>query len=362
MSDDERQRLRQLEQRIADIDRKIAGVPSLPLWWVGQFDQPQGPQHVFLGGDPQKTGDVVVSASLSALDAVAEPYRLSDGAAEGERRLALAKWIVAEDNPLTARVLANRLWHYHFGTGIVDTPSDFGYMGGKPTHPQLLDWLARQVHDHRWRLKPLHRQIMLSQTYRQSAAYRAEAASVDADSRYLWRFSPRRLTGGELRDTLLSVAGKLDLRPGGPGFRLYRYMQDNVATYVPLDKPGPDTYRRSIYHQNARASCVDLMTEFDCPDCAMATPRRAATTTPLQALTLMNHSFTLDMARYLAERLRKETGEDDTQRQVQRAFALALARAAGDEELAAAVALIDNHGLPAFCRGLLNCSEMIYLD
>ena len=333
MSDEERLRLQELERQIADIDSQIASVPTLPVWWVGNFQQPEESHHVFIGGDPQKKGDVVVPASLSALQDVAKPYRLSDDTAEGERRLALAEWIVAEDNPLTARVLANRIWHYHFGTGIVDTPSDFGYMGGSPTHPELLDWLARQVHDGGWRLKPLHRQIMLSQTYRQSAAHRVEAAAVDADSRYLWRFPPRRLSGGEIRDTMLTIAGKLDLREGGPGFRLYRYMQDNVATYVPLDQHGPETYRRSIYHQNARASCVDLMTEFDCPDCAMSTPRRASTTTPLQALTLMNHSFTSDMARFLAERLQREAGAEEVEGQVQRAFALALARAATDDEL-----------------------------
>jgi hypothetical protein len=362
MTDTERRRLRDLERQIAEIDAAIADVPALPVWWVGQFQQPEGPHHVFVGGDPQRKGDVVVPASLSALEEVAPTFQLSDDTAEGQRRLALAEWIVADDNPLTARVLANRLWHYHFGTGIVDTPSDFGYMGGQPTHPQLLDWLARQLHRHDWRLKPVHRLIMLSQTYRQSSTFEADAAAVDADSRYLWRFPPRRLSGEELRDTMLSVAGQLDLTLGGPGFRLYRYMQDNVATYVPLDQHGPETYRRAVYHQNARASVVDLMTDFDCPDCAMAAPRRASTTTPLQALTLMNHSFSMDMSRQLAERLRREAGADDVAAQVRRAFALALSRRPADDELAAASALIDQHGLPAFCRALLNASEMMYLD
>ena len=148
-------------------------------------------------------------------------------------------------------LLANRVWHFHFGTGIVDTPSDFGRMGGAPTHPALLDWLARQVHQNGWRLKPLHRQIMLSQTYRQSAAFRPDAARVDADSRLLWRYPPRRLSGEEVRDAMLFVAGQLDTHMGGPGFRLYRYLQDNVATYVPLDRAprltaGPSIIRTRV--------------------------------------------------------------------------------------------------------------------
>ena len=184
------------------------------------------------------------------------------------------------DNPLTARVLANRVWHYHFGAGIVDTPSDFGHMGSRPTHPELLDWLARQLLQNDWKLKPLHRTIMTSRAYRQSSEWRAAAAREDADSRLLWRFPPRRLTAEEIRDTLLSVTGKLDFTMGGPGFRLYQYQQDNVATYVPLDEVGPETYRRAVYHHNARASRVDVLSDFDCPDPAFAAPKRAATITP----------------------------------------------------------------------------------
>src|SRR6185436_7089808 len=129
---------------------------------------------------------------------------------------------------------------------------------------------------------------------------------IDADSRLLWRFPPRRLSAEEVRDTLLSVSGKLDKKMGGPGFRLYEYQQDNVATYVPLDRHGPETYRRAVYHHNARAARVDVMTDFDCPDPSFAEARRASTTTPLQALTLMNHRFALDMAQALAERLQRD--------------------------------------------------------
>jgi hypothetical protein len=149
---------------------------------------------------------------------------------------------------------------------------------------------------------------------------------------------------------------------GGPGFRLYRYLQDNVSTYIPLDEHGPETYRRAVYHQNARASLLDLLTEFDCPDNSFSAPRRASTTTPLQALTLLNHRFSIDMATGLAERLKQEAGADRTEAQVRRAFALACSREPDPNEIGAAVALISQHGLRAFCRALLNSNEMIYIQ
>ena len=337
---------------------QVSGEQS--MWWMGQFVAAEGPFHVFLGGDPQRRGETVEPASLSALESACGPYRLAIETPEGQRRLAFAKWIVQADNPLTPRVLANRLWHYHFGTGIVDTPNDFGFMGGRPTHPELLDWLARRIPENGWRLKALHKLIMTSQTYRQSSEYRPEAATLDADSRLLWRFPPRRLAAEEIRDTLLFIAGKLDLRMGGPGFQLYRYVQDNVATYTPLDEYGPETYRRTVYHQKARASLVDLVSDFDGPDCAFSAPRRAVTTTPLQALTMMNHRFTTDIASALADRLKCEAG-DDPACQIRRAFEWAYGRPAADDEIVPCLELARSHGLDAFCRALLNTSELIYL-
>lgn len=357
----QRQQQAEWNRELAQVNRQINAVPDLPVWWAGNFRPIPGPSHVFLGGDPQRTGPTVVPSSLEVLDAVVSTYRLDDQTPEGQRRQELADWIVHPDNPLTPRVLANRIWHYHFGTGIVDTPSDFGYMGGQPTHPELLDWLASQLQQHDWRWKPLQRLILLSQTYRQSSAYRPQAARVDADSRLLWRFPPRRLSAEEIRDTLLTIADRLDLQPGGPGFRLYRYLQDNVATYIPLDEHGSETYRRAVYHQNARSSVMDLLTEFDCPDNAFAAPRRASTTSPLQALTMLNHRFSLDMADAFAERLQRETESQDAADQVQRAFALAYGRSADAIEQDAAVAVVERYGLRAFCRALLNSNELIYL-
>jgi hypothetical protein len=351
----EQARLDGLNRQMAAVQAQTNRLPKLPQVWAGLFTQPKEPTRLHKGGDPMKPGDVVVPASLSVLSEATPAYTLPADAPEGERRLALARWIT-QGNPLTARVLANRVWQWHFGTGLVDTPSDFGFLGSRPTHPELLDYLARRLIDHGWRLKELHREILLSRTYLQSAEHRADGNAADAASRLLWRFPPRRLGAEEIRDTMLAVAGKLQLEPmGGPGFRLYKHTQNNVSTYFPLDQHGPETYRRAVYHQNARASVVDLLTDFDFPDIAFAAPVRANTTTPLQALTLFNHRFTLDMATALAER--QEAGDE-----VGSAYRLAFQRAPTAAERAAAEALVASQGRRALCRALLNANELLFLD
>ena len=370
MTKAEIQEKRKLRSALAAVNGEISRVPSLPSVWMGtrSADDAQGPFHVFVGGSPQKRGATVVPASLSTLSRVAPVYELRAEADESHRRKALADWITHPENPLTTRVLANRLWHYHFGTGIVDTPSDLGYMGGRPTHPRLLDFLAIRLQEGGYRIKAMHRLIMLSDTYQQSSQYREKAANIDGDARLLWRFPPRRLSAEEVRDTLLHIAGKLatsdspdnPVPDGGPGFRLYRFMQDNVSTYTPLAKHGVETYRRAIYHQNARASVIDLMTDFDQPDCTFSAPKRAATTTPLQALTMLNHSFVIDMSAALADRLQREMGDDDFAK-LQRAFQLCYSREAQGDEVAACTQFIRDYGVEAFCRVLLNTSELIYL-
>jgi hypothetical protein len=258
-------------------------------------------------------------------------------------------------------VLANRVWQHHFGAGIVATPSDFGFMGEAPTHPELLDWLARRLIAERWRLKPLHKLIVMSRTYRQSSGHRDGAARVDGESRLLWRFPTRRLAAEEIRDTILFVSGKLDERRGGPGFRLYEYSRDNVATYTPLANFGTETFRRSVYHQNARASRVDFLSDFDAPDCAFSTARRVPTTTPAQALVMLNHAFAVQMAEALADRVVDERGAAGVAAQVDRAFELVLGREAESTEREAGRALVERYGLRALCRALLNSSELIYL-
>lgn len=353
---DEKIQLTALNKQIATVQAAINAIPPLPQAWVGNHTERAGRTFVDKGGDPMKPGDAVQPASLQVLDQITHAYELSEDAPQSERRLALARWITSDANALTARVLSNRVWQYHFGTGLVDTPSDFGYLGSQPTHPELLDYLAQRLIHHGWKLKPLHREILLSRTYRQSGSYRQEAAQADQDARLLWRFPPRRLTAEEIRDTLLATAGQLRLTPsGGPGFRLYKVMQNNVSTYSPLDQHGPETYRRAVYHQNARASVVDVLNDFDLPDISFASPRRANTTTPLQALTLLNHSFTLDMAAALSARLEKTDP-------VTHAYSLAFQRKPTAQEQKSAAFFLRTYGTTAFCRSLLNANELIYLE
>lgn len=362
LTDEDREELAAIRKELAQVNRRLAEMPELPVVWVGNrnAEDAKGPFHLFVGGSPKRKGEAVVPASLSTLGDTVPAYELPSDAPESERRLELADWIASPDNPLTLRVLANRLWHYHFGIGIVDTPNDFGYMGGRPSHPELLDYLAVRLRENDWKIKDLHRLIMTSETYRQASTWREEAAKVDGDSRLLWRFPPRRLSAEEIRDTILVVAGKLDKTMGGPGFRLFHFMQDNVCTYEPLDEHGPETYRRAVYHQNARASVVDLMTEFDQPDCTFSAPERAETTTPLQALTLMNHDFTMDMAGALAERITR--GGDDPASQVREAYRILYQREPEPEEMERLKPAITEIGPVAVARALINSSELIFLD
>lgn len=358
----DQQQLPKIDEHIAEADRQIAALPVPPMLPVGRFEQPAADQFVFERGDAQRKGPRVMPASMNTLADATKGFDLPADAPEKTRRLALARWLVAADNPLTPRVIANRIWLHHFGTGIVATPNDFGYMGVPPTHPELLDWLARSLIDNGWHLKQLHRLIVMSQAYRQSSEYHENAAKVDADSRLLWRFPPRRLAAEEIRDSMLFVSGKLDERMGGPGFRLYQYARDNVASYTPLETFGPETFRRSVYHQNARASRIDLLSDFDAPDCAFSASRRVPTTTPAQALALMNHSFTLTMAESLAEQLKREAAEGTPAAQVRLAFELLYGRPPVERESAAAVELVNRVGLRAFCRAMLNSNEFIYLN
>lgn len=361
--EEEATRKRELERELALTKKEISKLPTLRTAWLGKRSEEdgEGPFHIFIGGSPQRLGSEVMPASLSTLSEVTPEFELPSESPEARRRVELAAWITHPENPLTPRVLANRVWHYHFGTGIVNTPNDFGYMGGRPTHPELLDYLALELVAGDWKLKALHKKIMTSKVYRQSSDWREDGGEVDSDSRLLWRFPPRRLSAEEIRDTILAVTGKLNPKMGGPGFRLYHYMRDNVSTYEPLDEHGPETYRRAVYHQNARASVVDLMTDFDQADCTLSTPRRSETTTPLQALTMMNHQFTIDMAESMTDRVER-MGASRPEDQVRQVFGLAYQRDPDQDEIRVASKVIEDHGLRALCRAVLNSSELLYLD
>ncbi|MEZ6110593.1 MAG: DUF1553 domain-containing protein [Pirellulaceae bacterium] len=291
---------------------------------------------------------------------------------EGDRRAALAAWITHPDNPLTRRVIVNRMWHHHFGRGIVETPSDFGFGGARPTHPELLDWLAGQLLANAWSLKSLHRMMVTSQAYRQHSypgALSDDAVNkgavnpwdIDADNRWLWRMNPRRLDAESLRDTVLSITGKLNPHMFGPGYRDFTYQEAYAPIYTYITPNSPDMWRRSIYRFVVRSTPHRFMTTLDCPNPANLTPRRLQTTTALQSLAMLNNDFMLKQAEYLAKRISTEVG-DESSGQVERAFQLVFARRPTADEHAASLKLIDETGLFQFCRMLLNANEFVYID
>jgi len=357
LNDATRTEYRTLEQRQKTAQKRLNAIPKPPTAYIGKFESPKEPIYLLKRGSVMDRGDTIAPESLSTLDTA--PFHFTHDTPEQDRRLAFARWITHSTNPLTPRVIVNRLWQHHFGKGIVATPSDFGFNGERPTHPELLDYLATRLHAHGWRWKPLHREILLSMTYRQSSANHAANARIDGDARYLWRFPPQRLEAEAIRDSILAVSGRLDRAMGGPGFRLYRYTVDNVATYYPLEQFGPETFRRAVYQTAARSVRSELLGQYDCPDSSLPEPKRFVTTSPLQALALLNNSFLLDQSRFFAQRLEREAAA--TPQRIDRAFHLAFGRAPGNEEQQAAAQLIAQHGLAAFCRALLNSNEFIYV-
>lgn len=343
------------EARLKDAEAQLKLVAPLPLAYAGVFKQPTEPVYLLKGGAVMQRGEAVAPASLSTLRHAS--FSLPVDAPEQEARLAFARWLADDRNPLTPRVIVNRLWHYHFGQGLVATPSDFGYNGERPSHPALLDHLAQRLLAHHWRLKPLHKEILLSAAYQQASTYNPAAARIDASARLLWRFPPQRLQAEALRDAMLAVSGSLNPERGGPSFRLYKYTVDNVATYFPLDQFGPETYRRSVYAESARSIPNELLTVFDCPDSSLPEPRRVSTTSPLQALTLLNHGFTVRMAEALDKRLARMA----TRERIEQAFLLAYGRPAEPEEISESMRLIEKHGFVHFARALFNTNEFLYV-
>ena len=306
-------------------------------------------------GSALKPRGAVRPGGIAALAGVSPEFNLPEDAPGEARRLALAQWITSPQNPLFARAVVNRVWYWHFGRGLVATPSDLGKNGGHPSHPELLDWLAGWFRDQGWSLKKLHRLILTSAAWRQSSCGTAPAALYA-------RMDRRRLTAEELRDAILVTAGVLNPAPGGPPFQDFRMEnKHNTMHYHPEEKDTPDVNRRSIYRMWARGGAQPFLNAFDCPDTSVSTPVRSATTTPLNALTLLNSRFTFTMADHLAARLQKEAGADPSA-QIDRLFLLAAGRPAGPEEREACLATASAHGLAAVCRVVLNTNAFLTVE
>ncbi len=322
------------------------------------------------------------------------PTVLSSGAdlSPENRRRQLAEFIASPENPLTARVIVNRIWKYHFGAGIVRTTSDFGITGDRPSHPELLDWLAvRFVNGNEpdqqataWRFKAMHKLILMSNTYRQSSADNEAGMAKDNDNRLLWRFNPRRLEAEAIRDSILAVSGKLNPQMFGPG--IYPRIDPDIVNTGsrprwPLDaRDDHDTFRRSIYIFVKRSVLLPLAEVFDCPVTVVSTPNRPTSTVSPQALAMMNNEFILEQAKFLAERISREAGNAPANRQsrmIDRAFRLTLLRSPSAREAEWSASFIGkqtegyvrrNDSTPEasamrdFCHALLNLNEFLYID
>ncbi len=338
----------------ARLEAEAASLEARQTVFGGTFGRPEK-THLLHRGDAEQPKEEVPPAVLSALGDLQLPM----DAPERERRLALAEWIADPAHPLTARVAVNRIWQGHFGIGLVETANDFGRVGARPSHPELLDWLAAEFVRSGWSVKHLHRLIVLSETYRQSGAVRAEAQAKDADVRLLWRFPSRRLEAEPLRDSILAVSGQLNLKTGGPGFDLFQ-SRGGLSGFPPVENFAGEGLRRMIYAHKIRMEPDSIFGAFDCPDAGQSVSRRRQSTTPIQALNLFNSRFVIDQADALAARARAEAG-DDPEAQVRRVYQLAYGRAPGPEELADALAVVAEHRLATLCRAVFNSNEFLFI-
>jgi hypothetical protein len=373
----------QLEREIRELERnRPVRLPTvLGLTDAGPTAEPT---RLLIRGDAHHPGDVIEPGFLQAIDAKPPEITPPPGGKTTGRRLALARWIASPGNPLTARVMVNRLWQGHFGRGLVGTPSDFGAMGEEPELPELLDWLAAEFVARGWSVKAMHRVIVTSAAYRQGGGWDESAATADSANALHWRMPPRRLEAEAIRDAALSVAGVLNPALGGPSVRPPIDKAVLAGQSVPgrgwnVSK-GDAAYRRSIYVHVKRTLPLPELEVLDAPSPDEPCPRRSVTTTAPQALTFLNSAFWHDVAARLADRLRREAGTD-AGAQARRAFALAFGREASADEVARAVAFLqsqarligerpdpadradpDAEALRSFCLALLNANEFVTVD
>jgi hypothetical protein len=320
------------------------------------------PISILSRGDVTKPLKEVGPGAIASIPGITARLELAPNHGEAERRAALAKWLTDPANPLTWRVMANRVWQYHFGRGLVDTPNDFGRMGQLPTHPDLLDYLACELRDHQ-SLKRLHKLIAMSATYRQASTSHAANAQIDGDNRYLWRQNRRKLEAEAVRDSILSAAGKLDLRMGGPSFQDFVIEKPEHSPHYQYhlhDPEDPRAHRRAVYRFVVRSKQQPFMAALDCADPSLAVEKRNETLTPQQALALLNNKLAVAMARHFAARVEK-LGRDEGER-VTAAMRLALARDPTPMERDALAAHAKEHGLANACRVILNLNEFVFVD
>lgn len=276
----------------------------------------------------------------------------------------MASWLIDSRNLLTWRSIVNRVWQYHFGRGLVETPNDFGRMGSQPTHPKLLDWLAVTFRDRGGSLKDLHRLIVTSSVYRQSSRHDARFAEIDGDNRHLWRMNRRRLDAESLRDGVLLVAGKLDREMGGPSVKQFVESPGIHVTpkvdYEAFDIDRPEQRRRSVYRFVFRTLPDPFLEALDCPDAAQLTPVRTNSMSALQALALLHDRFMVRMSEHLAARAQGMSGDLDEQ--VRAVYGWTLQRQPTSRETRAVTDYAAKHGLANACRIVLNSNEFMFVN
>lgn len=367
---------RELEQQISKLEARRRPEPRIrALWSRGE----PSPSYVLGRGDYLTPGRPVEPGVPAVLSDDSNPFvvrRPWPGAASTGRRLAFAKWLTHPDHPLTARVMVNRVWLHHFGRGIVPTPGNFGKAGSPPTHPELLDWLAQEFVRQNWSLKALHRLIVTSAVYRQSADISDRSLQLDPDGSLLSRMPMQRLDAEVLRDTLLFVAGQLDSTPYGPADAV-SLRPDGLVTSTRSDRG----WRRSIYVLQRRTQIPTLLDNFDYPQMGPNCVQRNESLVAPQALHLMNNKMVFELAQHFAQRVRSEVGDDPAD-QVRRAYLHAFGRPAASAETQIAVeALVQltdhwakrngqpddkdaakHQALTSWCHAVMNMAEFLYVD
>jgi hypothetical protein len=357
------------------VDQQLAALPEPKMVYAVAndfeprkiFKPPKAPRPIYLlkRGDINKSEEEVEPAALSLVPGLNPGFVLRDSHDEGSRRAALAKWITDPENVLTWRSIVNRIWHYHFGRGIVDSPNDFGVMGSKPTHPELLDWLAVAFRESGGSFKQLDRMIVLSAVYQQASAQKEEFAKKDSDNRLLWRMNRTRLDAEEIRDAILQISGKMDFRMGGPADVQFKLDDGNppvtpVLDYAGFDAESPANFRRSIYRFIFRTVPDPFMDALDCPDASQLTPSRVESATALQALAMWNNHFVLSQSRHVVERVARQL--NDPEKQIEAAFRLILERPPSRSELRELRPFVKQAGLENACRVLFNSNEFIFVN
>ncbi len=332
---------------------------------MGNFHPTNGEaREVFLlnRGDEKQPVRAVGPGTLGVIDGLGSRFEQSGNEDEGARRAALARWLTDRDNGLTWRSIVNRVWQHHFGRAIVETANDFGLMGATPTHPELLDYLAATFRDGDQSLKGLHRVIVTSATYRQVSTGDGGNEAIDAGNLYLWRMNRRKLEAEAVRDAVLSSAGKLDLRMGGPGFFAFGFVEDHSPhyKYQEHDPDDPASHRRSVYRFVVRSVPDPFMETLDCADPSQVVAKRLETMTALQALALMNNPFMVRMAEHFAARLEVMAGT--LEGRIEAAYLLALGREPTEEEMRALAELAKEHGLANVARLIFNMNEFVFVD